>query len=456
MYAVIDIETTGRFARQEKITEIAIYLHDGEKITGEFITLVNPERIIPYYITSLTGITNEMVENAPRFYEIARTIVELTDGRTIVAHNARFDYSFLREEFKSLGYNFRRKVIDTISLTRKLFPGYKSYSLGNICSALGIAIYGRHRAAGDAMATVRLLEMCLTKDREFNGICSELIKNTKLSKLNPLLDYKKIEQIPEGPGIYFFYDENGNVIYVGKSNNLYERINTHLSNNTSRKAMKMRDEIADISWEPTGSELIALIRESFEIKTLKPVYNRAQRKLCNRWGIFQSINEHGYIVFTLNRVKGRMPCIAMFNSKENAKAALLRLTEKFTLCQKLVGLYETEGSCFHYQVGMCLGACCGKESPLDYNKRASKAINEFTFSPGNYFIIDRGRDENERSVVKIVKGRFVGYGYFDINCVGFGLDAIHECIKEANDNSEILSIIKSYLSHNKVEKIIEF
>src|SRR5512140_2099917 len=164
MYAIIDIETTGGRSRIEKITEIAIFLHDGSQITGEYSTLINPERNIPYFITNLTGITNEMVEDAPRFYEIAKKIIELTEGRTFVAHNARFDYSFIRQEYKSLGFNFKRSILDTVALSRKLIPGHKSYSLGNICKDLNISINGRHRAAGDALATVRLLEMLIARD----------------------------------------------------------------------------------------------------------------------------------------------------------------------------------------------------------------------------------------------------------------------------------------------------
>jgi DNA polymerase III subunit epsilon len=277
MYAIVDIETTGGSARLEKITEIAIYQHDGHEITGEFVTLVNPERNIPYFITSLTGITNEMVEDAPRFYEVARKIVEYTEGRTFVAHNARFDYSFLREEFKSLGFNFTRNLLDTVALGRKLLPGHKSYSLGNICNDLQILINGRHRAAGDAFATVRLFEILLEKDREINGFGKSLMKRSKTSKLNPALDISKLENIPEEPGVYYFYNEKHDLIYIGKSRNLQQRINTHLSNNTTNRAMEMRDLISDIDWETTGSELIALLKESFEIKRNKPIYNRAQR-----------------------------------------------------------------------------------------------------------------------------------------------------------------------------------
>ena len=268
----------GGSARTEKITEIAIYLHDGEKITGEFVTLINPERNIPYFITNLTGITNEMVEGAPRFFEIAKNIVELTEGRTFVAHNARFDYSFIRQEFKMLGFNYRRNILDTVALSRKLLPGHRSYSLGNICKDLNININGRHRAAGDALATVRLFDLLLEKNKEDDSLRSNLIRNTKISKLHPKLDISKIEKIPDEPGIYYFYNENGDLIYIGKSCDLQQRVSTHLSNNTTNRAMEMRDMIADISWEVTGSELIALLRESFEIKNNKPVFNRGPEK----------------------------------------------------------------------------------------------------------------------------------------------------------------------------------
>ena len=199
MYAVIDIETTGGSARLERITEIAVYIHDGEQIVEEYSTLINPERNIPYFITSMTGITNEMVEDAPRFYEVARRIVELTEGHVFVAHNARFDYSFIRQEFSNLGFNFKRPMLDTVSLSRKLLPGHKSYSLGNLCNDLGIEINGRHRAAGDALATVKLLELLIEKDGSLGK--GSLFKNRKAAKLHPALDTGRLKDIPEEPGI---------------------------------------------------------------------------------------------------------------------------------------------------------------------------------------------------------------------------------------------------------------
>ena len=456
MYAIVDIETTGGSAQFEKITEIAIYQHNGNEITGEFISLVNPERNIPYFITNLTGITNEMVEDAPRFFEIARKIIEMTEGRTFVAHNARFDYSFIRQEYKSLGFNFKRNILDTVALSRKLLPGHASYSLGNICKDLNININGRHRAGGDALATVRLLEILIAKDTELNERGLSILKNARVSKLNPKLDLAKVETIPEEPGIYYFYNEKGDLIYIGKSRNLLQRISTHLSNNTTNRAMEMRDIIADIDWEITGSELIALLKESYEIKRNKPVYNRAQRRTSFQWGIFSNYDNNGYLNYRYAPVNDDEIPVSVFTSKDKAKAKLNSFIEIFGLCQKLTGLYDTEGSCFHYHVGLCKGACIGKESPDEYNLRAVKAVEEFSFTRRNFFIIDKGRDTEERCAVKIINGKFTGWGYFNINDMGFGLSAVHECITPSSDNRDIQVILKSYLKSNKVEKIIEF
>jgi DNA polymerase-3 subunit epsilon len=221
--------------------------------------------------------------------------------------------------------------------------------------------------------------------------------------------------------------------------------------------MEMRDLIADLDYEVTGSELIALLKESSEIKRNKPVYNRAQRRTGFQWGIFSFIDKKGYINFNYSRV---VDCddnpVSVFAGKERAKSMLLSLVEKYNLCQKLTGLYETVGPCFHYHVGMCRGACCGEETPDMYNERARKAGEEFVFTRRNFFIIDRGRDEEERSAIKVVNGKYSGFGYFNINEIGFGLSAVHDCIQSSGDNRDIQVILKQYLRGYKIEKIIEF
>jgi DNA polymerase-3 subunit epsilon len=273
MYAIIDIETTGGSSEYDRITEIAILIHDGKKVTDNFVTLINPEREIPQYITALTGITNEMVAGAPKFYEVAKRIVELTNEKIFVAHNAGFDYSFIRNEFRSLGYRYQREQLCTVRLSRKLVPGLKSYSLGSLCNELGIEIKDRHRAAGDAYATARLFDILIDLNNT-NGL--DLLSNRLLSNsdLHPGLSIDLIRNLPEETGLYYFYDENNKLLYIGKGRNIKSRVISHINNNSSKRAMQMRRLIADIGYELTGSELIALLKESAEVRNREPLYNR--------------------------------------------------------------------------------------------------------------------------------------------------------------------------------------
>ncbi|HPF03800.1 MAG TPA: GIY-YIG nuclease family protein, partial [Bacteroidales bacterium] len=311
-------------------------------------------------------------------------------------------------------------------------------------------------AAGDALATVKLFEILLSRDNEINGARSDLIRNTRISKLHPQLDLSTIENIPEEPGIYYFYNDRGDLIYIGKSRDLKQRIYTHLSNNTTGRAMEMRDMIAAIDYEVTGSELVALLRESSEIKACKPLFNRAQRRALFQWGIYSYTDEKGYLNFTYKHIDNEDVPLSVFSTREKARSKLASLVEYYQLCQKLSGLYETDGACFHHHVGLCRGACCGLEAPGKYNERASQAAGEFVFSRRNFFIIDSGRNEEERSAIKIVNGKYAGYGYFNIGDMGFGLSALHDCIVPSPDNRDIQVIIKQYLRSNKVGKIIDF
>ena len=446
MYAILDIETTGLSPVTEKITEIAIYIHNGKEIINEYSTLINPERNIPYNITRLTGITNEMVKDAPTFWEVAKDIIIFTEGKSIVAHNVSFDYNFIRNEFKSLGYNFKRDRLCTVKLSRKIIPNHKSYSLGKLCNELGIKIKGRHRAAGDAMATVKLFEHLLKISPTLGQLNSGMFYH---------IDAKVVKSLPEEPGVYYFHDHNGDIIYIGKSKNIRTRVFSHFSNEKSERALKMIDEVHNITYELTGSELIAFLLESDEIKTHKPKYNRRQRRTTNHYGIYTFIDESGYICFKTDDIRKEMPVVS-FNSAKEARDRLYHLSEKHQLCQKLCGLYETTGACFYYQLKHCKGACIHEELPEDYNKRAQELLDEISYNWQNFFIVDTGRNDDEKSVVKIENGKYIGFGYIDTEFIGNDVENLSDVIRVYPDNKDVQQIIRTYLKQHTVEMLIKF
>ena len=232
MYAIVDIETTGGKYNEEGVTEIAIYKFDGHEVVDQFISLVNPERPIQPFVVNLTGINNEMLRNAPKFYEVAKRIVEITTDCTIVAHNAKFDYRIMRLEFRRLGYEFQRQSLCTVELSKKLIPNMPSYSLGKLVKSLGIPLTDRHRASGDALATVKLFKLLLQKDSQ-----KEIIKRSVRSNPKNNLDTKLIQiidELPSSTGVYYMHNEAGDVIYIGKSKNIKKRINQHFTNDNHK------------------------------------------------------------------------------------------------------------------------------------------------------------------------------------------------------------------------------
>ena len=282
MYAIIDIETTGGKYNEEGITEIAIYRHNGFKVVDQFISLVNPEQEIQPYVQKLTGINSKMLRNAPRFFEIAKRIIEITKDCIIVAHNADFDYRIIRKEFESLGYNFKKDSICTVTLSKHLLPEMESYKLGNLVHSLGIPLTNRHRAQGDAFATVKLFELLLEKDS------SKAILKSQIKALNGKQvssKYLKIlEELPNCSGIYYLHNKAGEIIYIGKSNNIQKRVRNHLTGK-NRKALKIQKSIHKINFEITGSELIALLKEQNEIKKNRPRINKEGRYRLYPMGI---------------------------------------------------------------------------------------------------------------------------------------------------------------------------
>jgi len=448
MYAIIDIETTGGSAVYERITEIAIFIYDGERVVDQFTSLVNPERPIPYYITKLTGINDHMVEDAPTFAQIASRIDEITQGCFFVAHNVSFDYNFVREEFRRIDFKYERKTLCTVKLSRKLIPGKRSYSLGNLCHEIGINIKDRHRATGDALATVKLFELLLAADPALSNQITQRLPND--------MPHHLLERLPESTGVYYFYDENNGLIYIGKSINIRERVLSHFYNRSGKKAHEMKKLIHNIDFELTGSDLIAQLKESDEIKNIKPLFNRAQRRSITTYGIGSTIDENGYQ--TLKVMKNTLDHIphASYKSKAMAQQELEALSEKYFLCKKINGLYDTTGACFQHGLGICLGACLGKEEPESYNRRTQEAIKQFEYIHQNMIILDKGRTMNEKSVVFVENGKYLGFGFIDLTCFGGSMDEFRDCIKTHEDNRDVQKIINGYLLRKKVEQVIKF
>lgn len=456
MYAIVDIETTGGYAFRNKVIDIAILVYDGEKVVEEFSTLINPERPIPRHISNLTGITDAKVDGAPKFYEVAKRIMEITDGKVFVAHNVGFDYSFIKQEFEDLGAKFSRKRLCTIRLSRKIFSGLPSYSLGNLCSRLGIAIEGRHTALGDAAATVKLFSLLTNYD---NGdiITSSLKPGSREGMLPPNLPASVFENLPEETGVYYFHNEHRDVVYVGKAKNIRERVMSHFVSGTGMAFNANRkNSIYDITWEITGSELVALIHESHEIKRLQPLYNQAQKRARLPAGIVSFLDGNGYRRLEIGRTGNAAGALIAFPGVIHARNFLEEKVKEFSLCPRFCGLQKSGGECFDHRLGNCSGACAGKESPAAYNRRVEKAIKSFASTAGSFAVLGKGRSPSEKSVVLVERGVFLGYGYLDGEVFVYDPSEFRTYIRPGNDNQDVQRIIGGYIRQNKGDVVISY
>jgi len=455
LYAVVDIETTGNGYKGQKITEISIFIFDGKKVLDEFTTLVNPEAPIPSFITNLTGINQAMVRNQPKFYEIAKKVEEITKDTIFVAHNVNFDYNIIQAEFKSLGFDFKRKKLCTVRLSRKIIPGLKSYSLGNICADEGIPISARHRARGDVEATVELFKRLIERDDNFT-INSFLNPRSRQATLPPLLDKSVVDNLPEKHGVYFFKNLKKEVIYVGKANNIKQRVISHFYDK-KKKEQNMCLETADISYTKTGSELLALLLESSEIKQRYPKFNRAQRRAGEAIGLFSYEDQKGIIHLAYNRLKLAPNAIMKYYSVAECRTHLEHLCSEFDLCPKYCHLQTNVSSCFHYQLKQCKGICCDKESVKKYNERVREAIKSIGIGAENLVIKEKGRTEKEVGFALILDGIYLGFGYVDKDQAS-QLERPEEYqffVQPQKDNKDVQRIISSYLEKKKKLKELE-
>ena len=448
LYSIIDIETTGGHASGNRIIEIAIFNFDGENIVDTYQTLINPERRIPPFISSLTGITDEMVADAPVFRDVAKEILSFTNESIFVAHNVNFDYTFVKKELAAIEIPFNRPKLCTVRLSRKIFPGLPSYSLGNLCGSLSIDIKDRHRATGDAAATTQLLHKLLLNDTE-NFIGKSLKPNSLETLLPAHLPREQFDSLPDVAGVYYFHDAKGKVIYVGKAINIKKRIISHFSGKQqSIKSQQFMNAIHGASFETCGSELLALLLESSEIKKYWPVYNRIQKFSEKNYGIYQYEDSSGYLRFSIAPITKQHKPVVSFRSIGEARQFLLQKVEEHELCHRRSGLQTANCS----EIVQCL-VCNGRISIGAYNTKIESALLSFDDNKRTYVIKQSGRYVGEYAVVLVEAGKYLGYGYVPDDITATSLEELKPFVNGHTDNQDIQKILAMYMRSTVVYEV---
>ncbi|MHC5201625.1 exonuclease domain-containing protein [Myroides sp. LJL119] len=449
MYAILDIETTGGQFNEEGITEIAIYKFDGDQVVDQFISLINPEIEIQPFVVKLTGINNAMLRLAPKFYEVAKRILEITQDCVVVAHNSEFDYRVLRTEFRRLGFDYQRETLCTVELSQKLLPDMASYSLGKLVRSLGIPISDRHRASGDALATVKLFQLLLSKDTQ-KSIVTSMIKTDIKTGLNPkFLDI--LDSLPSQVGIYYIHDEKGNIIYIGKSRNIKKKIQQHFTSN-SPVFKKIQQQTYTVTFEKTGNELIALLKQSEEIELNKPKYNKVSKKNVFPYSVYLKTNLQGYFYFTIEKTDGRKKSIMACTTYNEGKKFIDKITTNFTYDYYLECLYDKKSK-------KITSETFSKDLQIDkstYNELFLSMLNPYNVDKGTILISGKGRKLEEKSAIVLQDGKLLGYCFYDLNYQVNSLERISSNLIPINFHRNNRNIVLNYLNKKVGYKITRF
>jgi DNA polymerase-3 subunit epsilon len=423
-FAIVDIETTGGFPSQHGITEIGIVLHNGTEIEGKYETLVNPHQPIPPFVVNMTGISDAMVAVAPSFEEVAPYIYNLLKDRIFVAHNVNFDFSFVKHHLQEAGFHLQTPKLCTIRLSRKVFPGFRKYGLGHLCRELGICIENRHRAAGDALATAEVLDMVLRN----NGgmVIKEMLKKENRSQLLPAnLPEEYVRDLPGKPGVYYFHDSKGKVIYVGKAINIQKRVVSHFTGlDISKKRQDFLRSIYSVTHTVCPTEFIACLLESVEIKRLWPIYNKSQKRYEQLWGIYLFEDGKGYHRLAIDKKRKHSTPVASFALLVDAHRMLWKLVKEFELHPVLCFLDNT-GSCELPDVQM-------------YNLSIQKALQWMHAQKETFLIRDK------EGCVLVEKGKFYGMGQVSADMEISTLDHIKTQLVEYPENEVMRSMIRNF------------
>lgn len=378
-FAFLDIETTGGNSSRDRITEIGIRFWRAGAVVGEWQTLINPETRISPFIESLTGISDAMVADAPVFEDITEVLEEQLKNTIFVAHNARFDYGFIKAEFRRLGLLFSAKVLCTVKLSRTLYPGFRRHNMDALIERHNLEQVQRHRALGDVSAMMAFFEHALVEkgSEAMEAAIRNLLQRPSIPSNLPT---DVFQDLPRGPGVYRFYGENDVLLYVGKSTNIAQRVASHFSgDHNSSRGIRMSESLRRVDWTETAGELGALLLELRQIKQLKPLFNRRSRAAKNLVSIELAENSSGYLQARLvweiepHRLGDYF---GLFRSKKDAEKVLSGIAAKNDLCNKLLGLEpDGDGPCFQRSLGHCKGACDGGEDVVRYNLRTQIAFH---------------------------------------------------------------------------------
>lgn len=382
---ILDVETTGGKATYHRIIEIGLLIVDDGKLIERWQSFINPETSLPPFIQKLTGIQPYMIDDAPIFASIAQSLFDKLKGRTLVAHNARFDYGFLKNEFERVGISYNTKPLCSVKFSRDLYPQFKHHGLSAIIKRFQLTIENRHRALDDASMIYEffLKSSVLYSEGDIDACCQKLLKHATLPSL---LDAEEVKKLPSSPGVYYFYDNKGLLLYVGKSVNIRNRVMGHFSSDYKNpKDLKMSAKIAHIDYEQTPTDFGAQLRESQQIKALSPLFNRQLRKTRKLYQYRTEEDSQGYRWLSIQSVTSSESSetnFGLFRSPRQASLKLQQLADEFSLCHRLLGLEGTRSGdkgkpCFRAQLNKCLGACYGQESVANYNQRLDRAIERY-------------------------------------------------------------------------------
>ncbi|GAK93421.1 DNA polymerase III epsilon subunit [Nonlabens ulvanivorans] len=453
LYCVVDIETTGNRMSGNRMTEICIVRMRGDTILDKYSSLIDPEVLIPDYITTLTGIDNAMVASAPVFADVAEEILSFTKDCIFVAHNVNFDYNVLRNEFKRLHHDFNRKKLCTVRLSRELIPGMRSYSLGKLCDAIDIPLINRHRAEGDTDATVILFKKLLAIDDD--GVTfDKFVKDTfKEGTFPPHLERSQFDELPETAGVYIFKDKGHKIIYIGKAINIRKRVLSHFYSKTS-KSYLMCQEIFHIDHIVTGNELVALLQESDLIKKHYPRFNVVQKKPKPAYQILHYKNQLGIVQFAVGLVKSYDYSVVTHYNRAHAVEQLEQLCADYNLCPRYCSFKTKEDCTSHYKLKNCKGVCKKEELVSLYNLRAQQAIESLHNQNPNYIIKQPGRTHEESCFILVKDGEYQGYGYVDRYATINSLSDCEDFIDRKAANFHTNQIIRAYLKKYGEQNVI--